>query len=111
MASRSDQALDAVFQALSDSTRRKMLKALASGDRRVSDLARPYPMSLAAASKHIRVLERAGLVTRLRIGSEHYIQLRTPGLARASKWISFYERFWSTHLEALEDLVAGKSSH
>ena len=95
-----------IFHALSDSIRRKMLKTLASGDRRVTDLAKPHAVSLPAISKHVKVLERAGLVTRLRQGSEHYIQLRTPPLKQASKWIAFYQQFWSTQLEDLEQLLS-----
>lgn len=106
MASRSDETLDAVFHALADPTRRKILKTLARGDRRVTDLAKPHAISLPGISKHIKVLERAGLVTRLRHGSEHYIQLRTPRLEHAAKWIGFYQRFWSTHLDDLEELVS-----
>jgi DNA-binding transcriptional ArsR family regulator len=106
MPSRSDDTLDAVFRALSDRTRRKMLKLLARGDRRVTDLAKPFDISLPAISKHVKVLEAAGLVRRLRQGSEHTIQLRTPRLQQAARWISFYERFWSTQLENLEDFLA-----
>lgn len=102
MASRSDDSLDLVFHALSDTTRRKMLKMLARGDRRVTDLAEPHAMSLPAISKHIKVLERAGLVKRLRQGSAHMVQLRTPPLKRAAKWLEFYRQFWSTQLEDLE---------
>lgn len=105
MAHSSDEALDAVFQALSDRTRRRMLRTLAARDCRVTDLARPHAMSLQAISKHVRVLERAGLVRRLRVGGAHYVQLRTPRLKQAAKWIQFYERFWSTQLEALEELL------
>lgn len=105
MTARSDEALDAVFHALSDPTRRKLLRALARGDRRVSDLAKPHSISRPAVSKHVKVLEEAGLVTRLRQGSEHVIQLRTPALERAAKWLGFYERFWSKQLDELERLL------
>jgi DNA-binding transcriptional ArsR family regulator len=100
-----DAALDAIFHALSDNTRRKLMRTLASGDYRVSDLAKPHDMSLAAISKHVKVLERAGLVTRLRSGSEHFIQLRTPSLKRAAEWLDFYQQFWTAQLESLEDLL------
>jgi DNA-binding transcriptional ArsR family regulator len=106
MASRNDDALDAVFHALSHATRRKILERLARGDRRVTDLAKPHAVSLPAISRHIRVLERAGLVKRQRLGSEHVIQLRTPRLRQASRWMAFHERGWSAQLEALEELVS-----
>ena len=79
---------------------------LARGDRRVSDLRAPHAMSLAAISKHVKVLERAGLVTRLRQGAEHLIQLRTARLAEAARWLDFYKQFWSSQLEELEALVS-----
>lgn len=103
-----DDSLDAVFHALSDRTRRRLLRTLASGDRRVSDLAKPHAISRPAVSKHVKVLEEAGLVTRMRHGSEHVIQLRTPALRRAIQWLGFYERFWSRELDALERLVTRK---
>jgi DNA-binding transcriptional ArsR family regulator len=105
MAARSQEALDAVFRALSDTTRRRMLKLLASGDRSVSELAKPHDISLQAISKHVKVLEQAGLVTRLPQGSHQLIQLRTAELRRAAKWLRFYEQFWSAELDALEALL------
>ncbi len=103
---RTERELDAVFRALAHGTRRKILKTLARGDRRVSDLARPHAISRPAVSKHVRILEEAGLVTRLRQGSEHIIQLRTPALERAARWIAFYQRFWSPQMDALERLLS-----
>jgi DNA-binding transcriptional ArsR family regulator len=97
--------LDLVFRALSDPTRRQILRALARGDRRVSELAKPHTMSLPAISKHLDVLERAGLIRRRREGRVQYVQLRTAPLRRASRWIGFYERFWATHLDSLEELL------
>ena len=106
MATRSDDKLDAVFHALGDRTRRRILETLARrGDLRVGDLAKPHAISRPAVSKHVRVLEEAGLVTRMRRGSEHIIQLRTPALERATRWIGFYEAQWSRQLDALERLV------
>lgn len=105
MAKRSDP-LDLVFQALADPTRRAMLRTLARGDRTVAELARPHPISAPAISKHLKVLERAGLVRRLRDGRTWILQLRTPPLRRAARWLAFYERFWSAPLEKLEDRLA-----
>ncbi len=98
--------LDAVFHALSDPTRRAMVRQLAEHERTVSDLASPYDMSLAAASKHIRVLERAKLIERTVRGRTHICKLNPKGLSRVHKWLSYYERFWTQKLDALETLLA-----
>ena len=82
-----------------------MLKSLASGERTVSELAEPFHMSLAAASKHIRVLEQAGLVRRTVQGRTHYCRLNPKPLSNAHEWLSFYERFWNERLDALEALL------
>lgn len=96
------EQLDRVFRALADPTRRAMLRRLASGEHSVSDLAEPFAMSLAGASKHVKVLERAGLVERHVDGRTHRCRLRAEALARADRWLRYYERFWSTRLDALE---------
>ncbi len=98
--------LDAVFHALADPTRRAMLHRLAGGERSVGELARPFRMSLAAASKHVRVLERAGLVRRRVEGRTHRCRLDARRLAHAQRWLRFYERFWADRLDALESLLA-----
>jgi DNA-binding transcriptional ArsR family regulator len=97
--------IDAVFHALSDATRRQMLRELTQGERTVSQLAGPYAMSLAAASKHIKVLEGAGLVRREIQGRTHLCRLDPGPLATAHEWLSFYERFWTGRLDALERLL------
>lgn len=97
--------LDAVFHALGDATRRKMLRSLAEGERTVGELAGPFDMSLAAASKHIKALENAGLVRRRVVGRTHLCRLEARPLARAHEWINFYERFWTSRLDILEDLL------
>lgn len=97
--------LDAVFHALGDATRRRMLAELADGERTVGELAAPFEMSLAAASKHIRVLEKAGMVRREVRGRTHLCRLDPGPLASAHEWLSFYERFWSGRLDALERLL------
>jgi DNA-binding transcriptional ArsR family regulator len=97
--------LDAVFNALGDATRRRMLRDLADGERSVGDLAAPYSMSLAAASKHIKALERAGLVQRKIQGRQHLCRLDPGPLASAHAWITFYEHFWSGRLDVLEGLL------
>ncbi len=98
-------ALDTVFHALGDPTRRDMLRALAEGERSVGDLARPHAMSLAAASKHIKALEQAGLIRREVRGRTHVCRLEAGPLASAHAWLGFYEQFWNSRLDALERLL------
>lgn len=97
--------LNTVFHALGDATRRRMLSDLADGDRTVSQLAEPYEMSLAAASKHIKALEKAGLIRREIQGRTHVCRLDPGPLADAHEWLSFYERFWTGRLDTLERLL------
>jgi DNA-binding transcriptional ArsR family regulator len=97
--------LNAVFRALGDSTRRAMLRRLAAGERTVGELADPFHMSLAAASKHIQVLERAGLVRRRIEGRLHHCRLDAARLSEAEEWLSYYRRFWTERLDALEELL------
>jgi DNA-binding transcriptional ArsR family regulator len=97
--------LDTVFHALGDATRRKMLGELAGGARTVSQLAKPFAMSLAAASKHIKVLESAGLLSREVRGRTHVCRLEPGPLASAYEWLAFYERFWTSRLDILERLL------
>jgi DNA-binding transcriptional ArsR family regulator len=97
--------LDTVFHALGDATRRKMLGELAGGSRTVSELAEPFAMSLAAASKHIKVLESAGLLSREVRGRTHLCRLEPGPLASAYEWLAFYERFWTSRLDLLERLL------
>lgn len=97
--------LDLVFRALSDRTRRAMLARLASGEQTVGELASPYRMSLAAASKHIQTLERAGLVKRTIRGRIHYCRIDPRPLARADDWLRSYENLWDTRIEQLAELL------
>lgn len=100
-----DATMNQVFHALAHGARRAMLTRLASGDLTVGQLAEPFSMSLEAASKHIRVLERAGLVRRTVEGRRHICRLEPRPLASAADWLRFYERFWTERLDALEDLL------
>jgi len=97
--------LDTVFHALGDATRRRMLRELSGGERSVGQLARPFAMSLAAASKHIKVLEGAGLIRREVRGRTHLCRLEPGPLAGAHEWLGFYERFWTSRLDVLERLL------
>ena len=97
--------LNSVFHALGDATRRRMLRELAEGERSVGQLAEPFDISLAAASKHIKVLENAGLIRREVRGRTHLCRLDPGPLASAQQWLSFYERFWTGRLDVLERLL------
>ncbi|WP_157104227.1 ArsR/SmtB family transcription factor [Nocardia kruczakiae] len=102
MVENSSEQLDVVFHALSDSTRRSMLRTLARRQCSVGELAAPFDISLAAASKHIKVLERAGLVRRSVRGRTHLCRLDPRPLRECAEWVNFYERFWGESLDALE---------
>jgi DNA-binding transcriptional ArsR family regulator len=97
--------LDTVFHALGDATRRRMLRDLARGERTVGQLAEPFAMSLAAASKHIKTLEHAGLIRREVRGRTHLCRLDPGPLATAHQWLSTYEQFWTDRLDILERLL------
>lgn len=97
--------LDSVFHALGDATRRQMLRDLARGERTVSQLAQPFAISLAAASKHIKALENAGLIRREVRGRTHLCRLEPGPLASAHEWLGFYEHFWTNRLDVLERLL------
>ena len=94
-----------VFQALSHEVRREMLASLAREELSVSSLARPHAMSLAAASKHVKLLEDAGLIRRRVVGREHLCRLDARPLAQVTEWLRFYESFWTEGLDALGELV------
>jgi len=96
------QQLDSVLHAISDQTRRAIIDRLASGPSRVTDLAGPFSISLNAVSKHIKVLEQAGLVRRTRQGREHTLELDPVPLREVVKWASHYEQFWTERLDQLE---------
>jgi DNA-binding transcriptional ArsR family regulator len=97
----SSRTLDRTFAALADPTRRQILAHLAQGDRRVTDLAKPHNMSLPAVSKHLRVLESAGLLRRRRYGRVHEMQLSAEPLKKAAQWVEQYRKFWEGSLDRL----------
>src|SRR5689334_25218823 len=97
--------LDPVFHALGDATRRRMLRDLTDGERTVGQLAQPFSISLAAASKHIKALENAGLIRREVRGRTHLCYLEPGPLASAHQWLNYYERYWSDRLAHLEELL------
>jgi DNA-binding transcriptional ArsR family regulator len=98
----SSQLLDRTFAALADPTRRRILAHLAGGDHCVTDLARPYRMSLPAVSKHLRVLENAGLVRRKRDGRVHRLKLEAKPMQQAQAWIEEYRKFWEASFDRLD---------
>lgn len=97
--------LNSIFHALGDATRRQMLRELSGGERTVSQLAEPFAISLAAASKHIKALEHAGLIRREVRGRTHVCRLDPGPLASAFEWLGFYERFWTERLDLLDQLL------
>jgi DNA-binding transcriptional ArsR family regulator len=100
------QGLDRTFAALADPTRRAMIAELTGGPRTVSALAQPHAMTLVAASKHVTVLERAGLLRRERVGRSQVCTLRRDALDQAGGWIERHRAFWTTRLDALADHLA-----
>ncbi|WP_345802488.1 metalloregulator ArsR/SmtB family transcription factor [Microbacterium sp. AZCO] len=105
MATGSGDALSRTFAALADPTRRRMLARLSAGQATVGELAEPFDMTFAAVSKHLRVLEAAGLVTRGRDAQFRPAQLDARPLAEASQWIADYARFWSDSLDSLDSYL------
>ena len=100
--------LDQTYAALADPTRRALLVALRSGDARITDLAAPLPMTFAGVSRHVGVLESAGLIQREVRGREHWLSIRPEGLAAAEDWISEQRAFWSHRADALAARLARK---
>jgi DNA-binding transcriptional ArsR family regulator len=105
-----DDRLSATFAALADPTRRAILDRLSAGEASVSELAEPFPMTGQAVSKHLRVLERAGLVERTRTGTLRPARLRGAPLKDATDWLSSYRRFWEDSFDRLDErLRAGQN--
>jgi DNA-binding transcriptional ArsR family regulator len=111
MVNESQDRLDLVFRALSDRTRRSMLRRLTHGELTVSELAAPLEMSLAGASKHVQALERAGLVQRTVRGRVHYCRIDPRPLERADDWLREYEALWDTRIERLVELLRHPDNH
>jgi DNA-binding transcriptional ArsR family regulator len=103
------QSLDFTFAALSDATRRGILARLAAGETSVSELAKPYDMSLPAVSKHLRVLESAGLVTRRKDGRVQRCNLVAGPMKAAAEWIEYYRHFWEAQFDSLARFLEDSS--
>jgi len=97
--------LDSTFAALADPTRRAILARLATGERSVNELAAPFAMSLPAVSKHLKVLERAGLISRGRAAQWRPCRLEAEPLQKASRWLERYRQFWDESLDRLDDYL------
>jgi len=104
------ERLDITFHALADPTRRGMLAALALGEKSIGELAAPHAMSFAGASKHVQVLERAGLVARRKAGRTQICTLRPEPLAEANQWLEQWAGFWNARLDGLETLLRNKEN-
>ena len=102
----SQESLDATFAALADPTRRAILARLARGEASVTELGQPFPISAPAITKHLKVLERAGLITRGRDAQWRPCRLNAAPLRSASSWIDHYRRFWEQSFERLDDYLA-----
>jgi len=101
----SSRTLNRTFAALADPTRRRILAHLARGDQRVTHLAKPHAMSLPAISKHLRVLEKAGLLRRRRYGRIHEMRLDAKPLQQAAQWVEEYRKFWQGSLDRLAEYL------
>ena len=100
--------LDGVFHALSDPTRRSILRDIADTEKTVGEIARPYRSSLAAISKHIHVLEGSGLVNRRKQGSFQFVRINPMPMKDAQDWLSYYEKFWTERLGLFEEYFKDK---
>lgn len=100
-----EQKLDATFAALSDPTRRGMVARLIGGERSIGELAEPFAMSFAGASKHVAVLEKAGLVERRKVGRQQLCRLRAEPLREAGAWLRQWEQMWNSSLDRLETII------
>ena len=107
----SPKTLNRTFAALADPTRRRILAHLARGDQCVTHLAKPHAMSLPAVSKHLRVLEKAGLLRRRRYGRVHEMQLEAKPLQQAAEWVEKYRKFWEGSLDRLADYLEKTTKH
>ena len=103
--------LDRTFAALSDPTRRAILNRLARGESTVTELAAPFSISLPAISRHLRVLEQAGLLSRRKAGRIHFCSLAAAPLHDATEWLTSYQRFWETRFDALASYLVEEETN
>jgi len=100
-----ENRLDVTFHALADPTRRGMIASLALGEKSIGELAEPFRMTFAGASKHVKVLEEAGLIERRKVGRTHLIRIDAKPLEEAERWLRQWEKFWNVRLDRLEALI------
>jgi len=103
--------LDSVFHALSDATRRSILRDVAAGEKTVGQIARPYRVSLAAVSKHLKVLEKAQLIHRHKRGSFQIVRINAIPMREAERWLAYYEKFWNDQLDSLQAFLEREQSN
>jgi DNA-binding transcriptional ArsR family regulator len=99
--------LDSIFHALADPTRRAILRDISSGEKSVSEVARPYRLTLAAVSKHLNVLQSAELIARERRGSFQIVRLQPDSLSEADRWLAYYSQFWNKQLDSMAKFLDG----
>lgn len=104
-------SLDRTLIALADPTRRAILERVSGEEVRVTEIARPFEMSLNAISKHIRMLEKAGLVERRKAGREHFLKINTKPMVEAAGWIQKHSEAWASKLRRLDDLLKEEDRH
>jgi len=102
--------LDLIFHALSDSTRRSILRTVSQKEATVGEIAKLYPMSLNAVSKHLKVLDAASLIKRERRGSFQIVRLNPDKLWPAQEWLAYYEQFWTRRMDALQTYLEGENN-
>ncbi len=105
-----DPRLDHIYGAIADPTRRAILAVLATGEVNVGSLAERFPISFNGVSKHVKVLERAGLIERTILGREHWLRMNAAPLQDAAQWLEHYRAFWTTRLDALEALLLARQN-
>lgn len=110
MTERTSEELDLIFGALADATRRSIVEQLAAGEATVTELATPYSISLPAISRHLKVLERASIITRSQHGRWRSAQLSPTSLAGATAWLALHERLWTERIDRLDDHLARLTS-
>jgi DNA-binding transcriptional ArsR family regulator len=103
--------IDETLIALADPTRRAILQRLSGGSARVTEIAAPFEISLNSISKHIRILERAGLVRRRVVGREHFLSFNPQPLSETCAWIQQQQMFWTKRLDALEAALRAEDAH
>ena len=111
MVNYSEASLDGVFHALADGNRRQILESLSRGERTVAELAAPLEISLPAVSKHLGVLERAGLIRRRRDGRVHHLRFNPEAFEPATSWIATHRQFWEQSFDRLANFLESKTEH